>query len=139
MSILIGKDTWQRALIANHCIVRWQMGYTQGLASISMLHLKCPCNMQAAVLADAAGVEVNLPDQVRRTAAKWWSATRNMVPSLSHTSVSKQLRQRGVPHSMMVHIREGLPTIDIAIQPKTGSRSAALQVLASRLKCADPC
>jgi hypothetical protein len=56
-----------------------------------------------------------------------------MVPSLSHTSISKQLRQQGIPHSMMVHIREGLPTIDIAIERKTGSRSAALQVMASHL------
>lgn len=86
-----------------------------------------PC-MQAAVLAEAAGVEVSLPAQLRRTAAKWWSATRNMVPSLSHSSISAQLRQRGVPHTMLVHLGEGLPTADIAIQPKNGSRALAVQV-----------
>ena len=84
--------------------------------------------MQAAVLAEAAGVEVRLPAQVRRTAAKWRSATRNMVPSLSHSSISQQLRQQGVPHTMLVHLGEGLPTADIAIQPKNGSRSLAVQV-----------
>ena len=80
------------------------------------------------MLAEAAGVEVSLPAQVRRTAAKWWSTTRNMVPSLSHSSISAQLRQRGVPHTMLVHLGEGLPTADIAIQPKNGSKSLAIQV-----------
>lgn len=86
--------------------------------------VKC---LQAAALANAAGVEVALPDQTRRTAAKWWSATRNMVPSLSHSNISQQLRQHGVPHTLMVPLGEGLPTADIAIQPKTGGRAVAVQ------------
>ena len=80
------------------------------------------------MLAEAAGVEMSLPAQLRRTAAKWWSTTRNMVPSLSHSSISAQLRQRGVPHTMLVHLGEGLPSAEIAIQPKNGSRALAVQV-----------
>ena len=71
-----------------------------------------------------------MPEQTRRTAAKWWGATRNIVPSLTHSSVSQQLRQHGVPHKMLVPLGDGLPTADIAIQPKTGSRSVAVQVSA---------
>ncbi|CAL5223598.1 g6137 [Coccomyxa viridis] len=85
--------------------------------------------LQAAALAEAAGVEVSMPEQTRRTAAKWWGATRNIVPSLTHSSVSQQLRQQGVPHKMLLPLGDGLPTIDIAIQPKTGSRSVAVQVM----------
>ncbi len=69
-----------------------------------------------------------MPEQTRRTAAKWWGATRNIVPSLTHSSVSQQLRQQGVPHKMLVPLGDGLPTADIAIQPKSGSRSVAVQV-----------
>lgn len=83
---------------------------------------------QAAALAEAAGTEVSMPDQTRRTAAKWWGATRNIVPSLTHSSVSQHLRQHGVPHTMLVPLGDGLPTADIAIQPITGSRSVAVQV-----------
>ena len=87
--------------------------------------------MQAFCLAEGAGVDVSMPENTRRTAAKWWSTTRNMVPSLSHSSISQQLREQGVPHAMMVPLGDGLPTADIAIQPKTGSRSIAVQVRAN--------
>ena len=69
-----------------------------------------------------------MPDQTRRTAAKWWGATRNIVPSLTHSSVSQQLRQLGVPHTVLIPLGDGLPTADIAIQPRTGSRPIAVQV-----------
>ena len=69
-----------------------------------------------------------MPDQTRRTAAKWWGATRNIVPSLAHSSVSQQLRQQGVTHTVLVSLGDGLPTADIAIQPRTGSRPIAVQV-----------
>ena len=84
--------------------------------------------LQASALAQAAGVPVSLPQVLEKAAAKWWRATANTVPSLSHDGVSHTLKRLGVKHRVLVFLREGLPTIDIALEAWADQQKVALQV-----------
>lgn len=84
--------------------------------------------LQAAALAQAAGVPVSLPETVEKAAAKWWRTTATAVPSLSHEGVSHTLKRLGVKHRVLVFLREGLPTVDIAVEAWADQQKVAIQV-----------
>ena len=84
--------------------------------------------LQASALAQAAGVSISLPQPIAKAAGKWWRASANRVPSLSHDGVSRTLKHLGVKHKMLVFLGEGLPTVDIALEAGAEQQKVAIQV-----------
>ena len=84
--------------------------------------------LQASQLAHAQGVPAELPPHVVQAAVKSWRAASSTVPSLSHLRVSGLLKTLRVEHSTMMGVGDGLPVIDIAIQPDASRVPVALQV-----------
>lgn len=60
-----------------------------------------------------------------------WRTNVNTVPSLSHLRASGLLKALGVKHKLMVSAGEGLPIVDMAVEPQPGQQPIAVQVYAN--------
>ena len=87
--------------------------------------------LQASQLAYAQGVLAELPPHVLQAGVKSWRTASSAVPSLSHLRVSGLLKTLGVKHSTMRSVGDGLPVIDIVIEPDASRLPVAMQVMIS--------